>query len=271
MATQDTLRRLRDTANRHRVDISKASEIVAAQRTRAANATAAAEKTKSPTTVKSKRSEAERATKAANEAEKKRATAEKKLADVEREIAKTQTKYEKERDATQANALAELRRKADRASAQFRPVATIRHVQPALTAPASDVFLSHASEDKDAIARPLRLALEERNVSVWFDEIKIKVGQSIRQAIEEGIARCRFGVVILSPNFFAKQWTQAELDGLFGRRMNSGQNLILPVWHHVSKDEVIQNSPLLAGIAALNSATMTIDEIADNLAEVVQV
>jgi hypothetical protein len=47
--------------------------------------------------------------------------------------------------------------------------------------PASDVFLSHASEDKDAIARPLQLALEERNVSVWFDEIKIKVGQSIRR------------------------------------------------------------------------------------------
>jgi hypothetical protein len=52
--------------------------------------------------------------------------------------------------------------------------------------------------------------------------------------------------------------------------MNSGENLILPVWHHVSKDEVIQHSPLLSGIAALNSATMTIDEIADNLADVGQ-
>lgn len=108
---------------------------------------------------------------------------------------------------------------------------------------------------------------------MWFDEIKIKVGQSIRRSIEAGIAQCRFGVVIVSPHFFAKQWTQAELDGLFGRKMNSGENLILPVWHHVSKDEVIQHSPLLAGIAALNSATMTIDEIdeiADNLAEAVR-
>jgi len=51
--------------------------------------------------------------------------------------------------------------------------------------------------------------------------------------------------------------------------MDSGQNLVLPVWHHVSKDEVMRQSPLLSGIFALNSATMTIDEIAEALAEVV--
>jgi hypothetical protein len=132
------------------------------------------------------------------------------------------------------------------------------------------VFLSHASEDKDEIARPLKDALEARGVSVWFDEINIKVGQSIRQEIEAGIAACRFGVVIISLHFFSKQWTNAELDALFGKKMDSGENLVLPVWHHISKDEVNSWSPLLAGIRALNSSIMTIDEMADALAEVVR-
>jgi hypothetical protein len=275
MATQDTLRRLRDTANRYRTAIGKASDVVAKQRKKAADATTAAGKTRSPSIAKSKRSEAERATKAANKAESERAAAERKLADVEREITKAQGRYEKERDAKQAKALAGLQLRTEQAAAQFHPrldeVLPMRSSERGLTETACDVFLSHASEDKDDIARPLKVALEERGVTVWFDEIKIKVGQSIRQAIEANIARCRFGVVIVSPNFFTKRWTQAELDGLFSRKMNSGEELILPVWHHVSKDDVIEHSPMLAGIAALNSATMTVAEIADSLVEVVRV
>lgn len=116
----------------------------------------------------------------------------------------------------------------------------------------------------------LKDALEARGLSVWFDEIRIKVGQSIRQEIEKGIANARFCVVVISPDFFRKQWTRAELDALFSRKMESGQNLILPVWHHVSKDEVLAQSPLLAGILALNSALMTVDEMAQAILEVVR-
>ena len=140
----------------------------------------------------------------------------------------------------------------------------------AAASPAHDVFLSHASEDKDSIARPLKDALEARGLSVWFDEIKIKIGQSIRQEIEKGIANARFGVVVISPDFFRKQWTQAELDALFSHKMESGENLILPIWHHVSKDEVLAQSLLLAGILALNSALMTVDEMAQAILEVVR-
>ncbi|PRY49555.1 TIR domain-containing protein [Knoellia remsis] len=224
--------------------------------------------------------EAERATKDANEAEKKRADLEKKLAETEVKVTKAQKKYEKERSAAQSKALADLRRTALESSDRFAP----RHLSdsfgdrslaepPNLGATqnpsATDVFLSHASEDKDEIARPLKDALEARGVTVWFDEMKVRVGQSIRQEIEAGIAGCRFGVVIISPHFFAKHWTQAELDALFGKKMDSGQNLVLPIWHHVSKDEVQRHSPLLAGVLALNTAVSTIDEIADGLVDVV--
>lgn len=113
-------------------------------------------------------------------------------------------------------------------------------------------------------------ALESRGISVWFDEIQIKVRKGIGQEIKKGITNCRFGIVVISPAFFAKQCTQAELDALFSNKMDSGENLILPVWHKVTKDEVQTESPLLAGIHARNSPVQTRDEIAIAFAAVVR-
>jgi hypothetical protein len=271
MSNESELRRLRSELARHRSDVVKASGVIATQRKKATDASAAARRSKSAATIKSKLAEAERATRAADEAEKKRATAEKRLATVESRIHATQEKYEKEQRSAQSGALAQLKRENDRASAQFRvPVRTPPLDSMPNTTAASDVFLSHASEDKHDLARPLKEALESRGISVWFDELKIKIGQSIRQEIEKGIASCRFGVIVVSPDFFRKQWTQAELDALFGRKMDSGENMLLPVWHRLSKDEVLAHSPLLAGILALNSSIHTVDEMADQIAEVVR-
>ena len=81
-----------------------------------------------------------------------------------------------------------------------------------------DVFISHSSDDKDAIARPLAEALVAAGFTVWFDEYEIKIGDSIRTKIDEGLVCSRFGVVIISKSFFAKKkrWTKRELDGLTG-------------------------------------------------------
>ncbi len=83
-----------------------------------------------------------------------------------------------------------------------------------------DVFVSHASEDKDAIARPLAEALRDRGLSVWFDEFELRIGDSLRRKIDKGVARSRFGLVVLSPAFFAKGWPQYELDGLVTMAVN---------------------------------------------------
>lgn len=272
MATESELRRYQSEAARLRSDISKASKTVADKRKTAADARAAAGRSKSSSTIRMKTSEAERAERDAIAAESKRAGLEKRLADVEGKIVKAQADIDKKRQAAQKKSLDAIRRDNQKASRQFtQPSAQSAATRgPATEAapPSHDVFLSHASEDKDTIARPLKDALEARGLSVWFDEIKIRVGQSIRQEIEKGIATARFGVIIVSPDFFKKQWTRAELDALFARKMDSGENLILPVWHHVSKDEVLAQSPLLAGVLALNSSLMTIDEMADEIASV---
>lgn len=108
-----------------------------------------------------------------------------------------------------------------------------------------DVFISHASEDKEAIAAPLARALLAKGLRVWYDEFSLKLGDSLRKCIDRGLSRSRFGVVILSDHFFQKHWPQQELNGLASREVN-GAKVVLPVWHGVSFTEVQIYSPMLA-------------------------
>lgn len=108
-----------------------------------------------------------------------------------------------------------------------------------------DIFISHASEDKDDVARPLADKFIERGLRVWYDEYTLTVGDSLRRSIDRGLAGSRFGLVILSPHFFEKEWPQKELDGLVAREDGS-EKRILPVWHEVSQKDVVAFSPLLA-------------------------
>ena len=131
-----------------------------------------------------------------------------------------------------------------------------------------DLFISHASDDKEDLVRPLVKELEALNVKVWYDEFTLKVGDSLRKSIDHGLANSKYGTVVLSSSFFAKDWPQYELDGMVAKEMN-GHKMILPIWHKVSKNEVISFSPTLADKVALNSSTNSIEEIAAQLAEVV--
>jgi hypothetical protein len=131
-----------------------------------------------------------------------------------------------------------------------------------------DVFISHASEDKETIVVPLANALEELGVRVWFDQFALRIGDSLRRKIDEGIANSRFGVVVLSKSFLAKGWPQYELDGLVTMAV-SGKQILLPIWHEISKDEVVKASPSLADKVALRTADYGVREIAAEIAAVV--
>ena len=115
-----------------------------------------------------------------------------------------------------------------------------------------NVFISHASEDKDEFVRPLAKALEESRLEVWFDETTLKVGDRLRESIDYGLSRSRFAVVVLSKHFFSKDWTKEELEGLTTKEI-SGVKVILPVWHNITRDEVAERSPTLAGLFAAQS------------------
>jgi hypothetical protein len=132
-----------------------------------------------------------------------------------------------------------------------------------------DVFISHASEDKDAIVKSLATSLANRGLRVWYDEFTLQIGDSLRRMIDRGIASSRIGLVVLSPSFIKKDWTNHELDGILARTL-VGQQQILPIWHEISKQEVLDYSPSLADKVARSTANYTADEIATEIASLLR-
>ncbi len=116
-----------------------------------------------------------------------------------------------------------------------------------------DVFISHASEDKDEFVRPLAEALRNSGVKVWYDEFTLGWGASLRESIDRGLATSRYGVVVLSHSFFEKAWPQRELNGFFAT-MKAGERRILPIWHELTAEEVKKYSPMLSDLLAVNSS-----------------
>lgn len=131
-----------------------------------------------------------------------------------------------------------------------------------------DVFVSHAWEDKEDFVEEFIQELRDLEIRVWYDKSRIKWGDSMRAKIDEGLKKSRFGVAVLSPNYIAegKYWTKAELDGLFQMESVNGKTL-LPIWHKLTKKEVMNYSPIIASKLAMNTASMTAKEIAEKLKE----
>ncbi|MGK7956440.1 MAG: TIR domain-containing protein [Crocosphaera sp.] len=138
------------------------------------------------------------------------------------------------------------------------------------SSPEYDVFICHASEDKETLVRPLAEKLTVLGVNIWYDEFRLTIGDSLRRSIDKGLSQSRFGIVVLSPSFFAKNWTQYELNGLVNREVNEDTKVVLPLWHKVSKDEVRRYSPSLADKIALNTSYYTLDELGQKLLEVLK-
>lgn len=132
-----------------------------------------------------------------------------------------------------------------------------------------DAFICHASEDKEEFIRPLAEKLKSEGFDIWYDEFSLKVGDSLRQNIDKGLANSRYGIVVLSSAFFEKNWAQYELNGLVAKEMEGGK-VVLPIWHKVSKDQVMQYSPPLADKVAINTSISNLSEIVNQLAEVLR-
>jgi hypothetical protein len=116
-----------------------------------------------------------------------------------------------------------------------------------------DLFISHANEDKDAIARPLAQKLIEAGLSVWYDEFSLSFGDSLSESIDKGLKQSDYGLIILSHNFFSKNWPKRELAGLVAREVIEGDKIILPIWHNLTASEVLSYSPTLADRKALST------------------
>lgn len=131
-----------------------------------------------------------------------------------------------------------------------------------------DVFLSHASEDKDEVARPLEEMLKKRGLKVWFDETELKIGDNLVRKINAGIRDSRFGILVLSSSFFGKDWTEYELN-ILENLMITENHVLFPILHNITIKEIKDHRASLANIFARSTTTHTIEEIADEIYEVI--
>jgi hypothetical protein len=120
-------------------------------------------------------------------------------------------------------------------------------------------------EDQEGFVRNLAGMLTSLGLSIWYAETALQVGDSLSASINKGLTDSRYGIVVVSPHFMAKRWTNWELAGLVNRQNSEEQNVILPIWHEVTKSDVIAFCPSLVDLMALNTTTEQADEIAFQL------
>jgi hypothetical protein len=120
--------------------------------------------------------------------------------------------------------------------------------------PPYDAFICHAWEDKETFVAGFAHRLSSLGASIWYDDYSLEVGDSLREKIDEGLRKSRFGIVILSPSFFAKRWPQAELNAMFSEERRRGTKVILPLLHQIAPCDIGLFSPLLADRLCLSTA-----------------
>ncbi len=132
-----------------------------------------------------------------------------------------------------------------------------------------DAFICHASEDKEAVARPLAEALRTHGLRIWYDEFSLKTGDSLSGKIDYGLTNSEYGIIIVSKKFFEKNWPQEEYHAIKTKQVNLNKRIILPVWHEISREEVQKHSAFLADTVAQKSSD-GIENVATNLYKVMR-
>lgn len=113
-----------------------------------------------------------------------------------------------------------------------------------------DVFVSHASADKQSFVDSLYEQLNRLRIRIWYDSTEIDWGDGLKEKIQEGLSKCRFGIVILSPEFIERKWTNQELTELLTRQNESHEKVVLPLLYNLTVDEMKAQYPVLENIKA---------------------
>ena len=233
-------------------------------------------KNSSPALIQSKLKQRDNHLAAANKAAAESATLSKKIADKRKkrnEVSKRLQHEEAKEQDNRENAMRQMQKAYERRIEELQAF-TIQSTQSTLltnsreenTSPDYDVFVSHAWEDKSGFVDEFVAELRKLGIKVWYDTSEIRWGDSMRARIDDGLKKSRFGVAVLSPDYIkeGKYWTKQELDGLFQLESINGK-MLLPIWHNLTKKEVMEYSPIIGGKLAMSTATMTPAEIAKEL------
>lgn len=131
-----------------------------------------------------------------------------------------------------------------------------------------DAFISHAVEDKIPLANELCSKLENAGLKIWYSGKELGVGDSIEKTIQKGLNRSRFGIVIFSPTYLAKNWTIREFYTLLSKEIEE-HKVILPVLYNVTLDDLKNKDLLMADRFAVN-ADRGMDFVVQKLVQEIQ-
>ncbi len=141
--------------------------------------------------------------------------------------------------------------------------ANMENTPKALNSPAKkyDVFISHASKDKVAFVDDLYNVIKRLGISVFYDTDVFSWGDNWKQLIYDGTAQSEFAIIVISENFFDREWTEIELKEFLQRQNASGQKIILPLLYNISFDDLNNKYPSLSDIQCLKVGDYSKEEI----------
>ena len=125
-----------------------------------------------------------------------------------------------------------------------------------------DVFISHANKDKVDFVENLKKSLDKLGVEVFYDKDTLEWGDNWKERILNGVKKSEFAIIVISENFFDREWTEKELSELLSRQNRNGQKIILPIIHNITMQQLSEKYPAVADIQAIDSAKYSTDEIA---------
>jgi hypothetical protein len=130
-----------------------------------------------------------------------------------------------------------------------------------------DLFISHASADREQYILPLSHALTTHGVSFWLDVNEIDWGSNIVLKINEGLRNTRYALLCLSKNLLARPWPESEMSTVLSMQNDKGEQRLLPLILN-SKEEVLDFYPFLAPLA-YREFSAGVDVLASELATLV--
>ena len=125
-----------------------------------------------------------------------------------------------------------------------------------------DVFISHANADKIEYVEQLKQSLDKLKIRVFYDKDTLEWGDNWKDKIIEGVDQAEFAIIVISENFFGREWTEKELNEFLNRQNLNGQKIILPILHKITVSQLRERYPAVADIQTLNSEDYSCDEIA---------
>jgi TIR domain len=130
-----------------------------------------------------------------------------------------------------------------------------------------DVFLCHAWDDRKGAAKELHDLLESCGVSVWFSEKDVLLGSTLLREIDRGLAKSRVGIVLVTPALLRR----LEAEGIADKELSAllARDLLVPIVHNTTFDDLREVSPLLGSRSGLSTLEEPMADIAAKLAELV--